>query len=153
MDENDVVDDILENASRAHWPSIAAFLLPEALAAAPTHNIGDAWAWPSAPPVSKPEAMPAVAAPSSGAAATAAVPSANPDAPSARTAPLLSELLAMYVFETYQETDSRKAERDVKPYIQFAMYIMGDRAINAYGRDAVRELCLAFSRIPHREGI
>ena len=97
---------VLEEEGPARWPSISSYLpepFPKNISA---YGIGDTWGRPSFVPRHKPHPRqhPRFPAVDELAAPTVA-------RPSKQGAPVLSRLLAMFLAEKHEETDSRKAER------------------------------------------
>ena len=149
--EGSVVREVLEEDGPSHWPNIAFDLLPQSLTCAPLYDVGDTWGAPSLVPESDPTSSSAQTVPRFAEAPTPTF--AEMPAAQTRHTPLLSDLLEKFLVEKHEETDSRKAERDVKPYILFAIHIMKDRPIGSYAREDIRQLCLALPNIPHQKGL
>ena len=156
IDESGVVDDVIELDAPSHWPNIPFFLAPDQLANAPRYGIGDIFG--SAPEVVPHELAPTLKAVPQRSASNPTSPqhapaSSLPQRPSNAASPLLSVLLVQLLLEIKENTGGNTAERDVKPYVNFAIHIMGDQPIDAYTRDDIRKLCLALPQIPHQKAM
>ena len=156
-DEDGVVTEVFEEDGPSTWPNIPHYLMPERLQIGPLYGIGDAWGKPSLAPVqptlNRTQERSGCAEPAAKSQAPLLPSVLEHQVHQADAAPKMSELLVKFLAEQREDTDAATAERDVKPYVLFAIHIMTDQPIQAYTRDQVRDLCLSMSRIPHPKGL
>ncbi len=73
------------------------------------------------------------------------------------TAPLgkpMSVLLDLFLDELAQEAGGKRtADKDLRPYIEFWIHILGDKVLADYSREDARKFCCALNEIPHPKGM